>query len=551
MESFYWTDSKVTLGYITNTAKRFHVFVANRIEQIRSFSTPSQWRHIEGAANPADIASRGMSAAKLVQSELWFQGPKFIWEHTKLQGAEEVYHVDQADPEVKKTSVSATHAALASLDVSLFQHVSDWYHLKRAIALCMKFIDYLRTKAQARKEGKPIALQQPICKSVTADDLEKAETAILRVVQRAAFGGLRTEQSVNKKSPLYKLDVCVDEKCVIRVGGRLQRSQLSHQTQHPIVIPKSGHITQLIVRHFHQRCFHQGKGITLNTLRASGFWVINAASLVGRLIQTCVLCRKVRSKPQVQKMAELPADRCEVSAPFTYSAMDFFGPFYVKEGRKVLKSYGCLFTCLASRAVHIEVAHSLSTDSFIHALRRFMSVRGQVRMLRSDRGTNFIGAKRELEECVELVKSNPVREFLLKHDCDIQFLFNPPNASHFGGVFDRMIRSTRNILDILLEQHGSQLDDESLRTFMCEAAGIINTRPLAVDTLNDPLSLEPLTPNHLLMAKSRVVLPPPGEFVREDMYSRKRWKRVQYLLDQFWTRWKPVQSGTNQNEICA
>ena len=115
-------------------------------------------------------------------------------------------------------------------------------------------------------------------------------------------------------------------------------------------------------------------------------------------------------------------------------------------------------------------------------------------------------------------------------------MFNPPNASHFGGVFERMIRSTRNILDIPLEQHGSQLDDESLRKFMCEAAGIINTRPLTVDTLNDPLSLEPLTPNHLLMTKFRVVLPPPGEFVREDMYSRKRWKRVKHLLHQFWTR---------------
>ena len=103
-------------------------------------------------------------------------------------------------------------------------------------------------------------------------------------------------------------------------------------------------------------------------------------------------------------------------------------------------------------------------------------------------------------------------------------MLNPPNASHFGGVFERMIRSTRNILDVLLEQHGSQLDDESLRTFMCEAAGIINTRPLTTDTLNDPLSPEPLTPNHLRTAKSHVVLPPSGEFVREDLYSRKRWK---------------------------
>ena len=157
-------------------------------------------------------------------------------------------------------------------------------------------------------------------------------------------------------------------------------------------------------------------------------------------------------------------------------------------------------------------------------------------MLRSDRGTNFVGAKRELQESLESVRNPEVKEFLQRHHCDIEFRFNPPSASHFGGVYERMIRSTRNILDVLLEQHGSQLDDESLQTFMYEAAAIINSRPLSTDAINDPHSLEPLTPNHLIMMKSNVILPPPGEFVRQDIYLRKRWKRVQYLLNQFWCR---------------
>ena len=234
-----------------------------------------------------------------------------------------------------------------------------------------------------------------IIDSITVEDLEKAESEIVCTLQKEAFGRLRSGECVSKRGPLHKLDVSFDEHGVIRVDGRLNRAQLSHQTRHPIVMPKSGHVPQLLIRHFHKPCFHQGKGITLNTLITSGFWVINAASQVGRMIQKCVLCRKVRSATQVQNMADLPTDRGNEFALFMNTVMDLFGPFYVKEGRKILKRYGCLFTCLASRAVHIEVAHSLRTDLFIHALRRFMSMHGPVRMLRSHMGTNFIGAKND------------------------------------------------------------------------------------------------------------------------------------------------------------
>ncbi|MGL5902568.1 MAG: hypothetical protein ACRCZO_07755, partial [Cetobacterium sp.] len=80
--------------------------------------------------------------------------------------------------------------------------------------------------------------------------------------------------------------------------------------------------------------------------------------------------------------------------------------------------------------------------------------------------------------------------------------------------------------------------DASLRTLLYEAMSIVNSRPLTVDGINDPNSLEPLTPNHLIQMKSKTALPPPGEFVREDVYGTKRWRRIQYLIEQFWSRWK-------------
>lgn len=131
----------------------------------------------------------------------------------------------------------------------------------------------------------------------------------------------------------------------------------------------------------------------MNEIRSSGFWIIEGSSPVRKHISMCTVCKKVRGCAQEQKMSDLPKDRLEPNAPFTYSAVDFFGPFYVKEGRKELKRYGVLFTCMSSRAIHLETANYLSTDSFINAYRRFIGRRGPVIQLRSAQGTNFIGAK--------------------------------------------------------------------------------------------------------------------------------------------------------------
>ena len=215
--------------------------------------------------------------------------------------------------------------------------------------------------------------------------------------------------------------------------------------------------------------------------------------------------------------------------------MDYFGLYVTKEGRKERKRCGALFTCLVSRAVHIEVAHSLDTDSFLNALRRFIARRGQVREIRSNNGTNFVGARRELREAIKEMDQKEITEKLRQQNID--WKFNPPAASHMGGVWERQIRTTCRILDTLLHEHGSRLDDESLQTLMCEVESIINSGPLTVisSDVKDPF---PLSPNQMLTMKTSIVLLPPGMFQRNDVYMRRRWRRVQYLCNLFWSRWK-------------
>ena len=125
-------------------------------------------------------------------------------------------------------------------------------------------------------------------------------------------------------------------------------------------------------------------------------------------------------------------------SPFSYCAVDYFGPWHVKEGRRQLKRYGVLFTCLAPRAVHLEVAYSLTADSFINAYRRFVGRRGPVRQLRSDQGTNFVGAKNELQQALAKLDQGKIRQELLKRNCDwVAYKVNVPHARHMGVVWER------------------------------------------------------------------------------------------------------------------
>ena len=162
-----------------------------------------------------------------------------------------------------------------------------------------------------------------------------------------------------------------------------------------------------------------------------------------------------------------------------------------------------------------------------------------MRQLRSDQGTNFIGGKRVLEEALGEMSEDRIERELLKTNCDwVTFKFNPPKASHMGGVWERLIRSARVVLDALLVEHGGKMDDELLRTLLAEVEIVINSRPLTYPSMNYVDTVEPLTVNQLLTQKCSVVLPPPGRFQDPDLYSRQRWRRVQHLADQFWVRWR-------------
>lgn len=210
-----------------------------------------------------------------------------------------------------------------------------------------------------------------------------------------------------------------------------------------------------------------------------------------------MICRRVRGKTVEQKMADLPLERILPDLPpFTNVGLDYFGPIEVKRGRIYVKRYRVIFTCMSSRAAHLEVANSLETDSCIHVLRRFICRRGQVKHIRSDNGTNLVGAQKELKRALNDLDKNQIQDSLLKYG--VQWSFNPPAASHQGGVWERLIRSARQVLNSILYQQN--VDEEGLQTIFCEVEAILNNRPLTTVS-SDPHDIEPLTPNHILLLK--------------------------------------------------
>jgi hypothetical protein len=185
---------------------------------------------------------------------------------------------------------------------------------------------------------------------------------------------------------------------------------------------------------------------------------------------------------------------------------------------------------MGSRAVHIEMLDDLTNDTFINSLLSF--IRGNVRQIRRDQGSNFIGARREFVDALKEMDQTGLKEL------GCEFIMNTQSLSHMVGVWERQIRTIRSVLTSILDQSDGRLDSASLRTFLYEVMAILNSRLLTTEYLNDSLGPEPLTPNHILTMKSTVILPPPGQFIKEDLYLRKRWCRVQFLANEFWTRWK-------------
>lgn len=541
----FYSDSKVVLGYIFNTTRRFYTYVANRISYIRKFTKPEQWAFVPTEDNPADAATRPLPTHQLKDSS-WLKGPTYLLKQGK--GKEQDFDIvnPESDKEIRPIICMKTISSVQLLGSHRFSKFSNWTILIRTFA----FLQHIIRSFCGHNECKG---WHYCTKSRTVEAYQESEKLIIKTVQQEAYREeidyLKQGKALPCTSSLLCLGVFLDSDDILRVGGRLNRSNILPQAEiNPIVIPGKHHIATLLTRHFHDLAQHQGRHITAGTIRNAGYWITGSKRLISSIIYNCVKCRKLRGKFAYQKMANLPPDRLEPGPPFTYVGLDTFGPWEVvtrktRGGAANAKRWAILFTCMVSRGIHIEVVEEMSSSSFINAFKRFVAIRGKVKQIRSDRGTNFVGATDDLHINAVNVEDGPVKEYLYKSG--VVWLFNPPHSSHFGGVWERLIGVTRRVLDsMLLEIPPGSLTHEILTTFLAEASAIVNSRPL-VPVSTDPEDPLPLSPSLILTHKPDNTV----DYIPTDGKDllRSQWRRVQHLADTFWKRWRTQYLQTLQN----
>ena len=314
--------------------------------------------------------------------------------------------VSPDDPEVKSTAeVYSQSTEIREPMNKIFERLSSWYGLKKFIAWILRYCDNLRSAVGQRRSGYTAVTKKTKVVPITLGELRNAEKEILRHVQEESFeeeltiltkpsstpplGEQSSKHQVKKSSKIVKLNPRMIDG-LLCVGGRLANGPFQQNAKHPAILPKSHLIVPLIIRQHHHVSGHSGVEHVLSLIREK-FWIVGTKTVVQRFLNACVPCKKRQAPIGEQKMADLPLDRIKPVKPsFTYIGVDCFGPSLVPRGRREVKRYGMLYTCLVVRAVHIEVAHNLDTDSFLNSFRRFVARRGSPELIRSNNGDNFV-----------------------------------------------------------------------------------------------------------------------------------------------------------------
>lgn len=524
----YWCDSTIVLGWIRSPKQHLlKPYVFNRLQEILDRSEPSSWHYVPTKLNPADIGSRGASAAQLEDCSLWWTGPPFLVQD-KLTWPRQPIHSENTElPEFK------VQCNLSSDKPDFFTHISyfikrfsDFNKLQRVVAYVQRFLhNYFH--AGNKRTG-----------YLKLNELHSSLNALCRFAQRETFSNelnkLKSNLPLPTKNNLIKLNPFFNTAdSLLRVGGRLSNSYYDFDTKHPILLHSSHHVSTLLFKYYHIILMHAGPQLILSTSRHK-FWIISGRNLARKVVHSCIKCCRFSGKVRQPIMGNLPKERLHAEFPFSSTAVDYAGPVMIlnRKGRgsRLIKSYLCIFVCMAVKAVHIELVTDLSSDTFLAALHRFIARRGKPTNVFSDNGRCFVGASNDLANFFNQNLSS-VSEQVSK--LSINFHFSPAYSPHFNGLAESAVKSVKHHLKRTVAC--ANLTYEELYTVLAQIESILNSRPLTPLSSN-PLDLTALTPSHFLIGRPVALLP--SHHVEETAapHTLSRYLRTQQLKAHFWNR---------------
>lgn len=530
---FHWTDAQIVLYWIKGSTKRWKQFVFNRVQEITKLTDPDTWFHCAGKDNPADFLSRGLSAESLLHCDKWWRGPSFLQNDDLSETLCEcpVPKEEEYLPELKSKNcdnVVLTVNDSRTLFDNLVNLSNRYLTIIRISSFLFRFV-YNCRNPQNKRQG-----------PLTSHELMGAENFLLRQYQSGEFSkemaALMSGGSVSKKSKILNLSPFLDEKGVIRVGGRLENSQLSYSSKHPILLPSKGKFTEIIVSYYHEKYFHLGPQNLLFQVRQK-YWPIHGRNLCKKIVHNCIICFKANPKVCSQKMGNLPKQRITPDKVFSSTGIDLCGPFLIKNKfqRKgpEIKVYVCIFICLVTKAIHLEIISDLTSQALIATLKRFISRRGKCLKIFSDNGTNMVGANRELRALFKLVTEQEDSLFAFFAEENIEWVFIPPRSPNWGGLWEANIKGFKYHFKRVAGN--SRFTYEELLTLVTQIEGILNSRPLTPLSA-DSNDLEVLTPAHFLVGRPITAIIEPS-LTNVEMNRLNAWQRITKSVQTIWKRW--------------
>lgn len=557
------TDSKIVLQWLQKLPINLDTFVGNRVSTIQSITNKMTWKHVPSNQNPADLITRGLMPNDFVKNKMWKNGPDWLKQEEEtwpdsiitLNEEEQNQMLSEFRKQKQKLVASVWNDQNGSVLVNTIQ-ISDQQIWKLSSPRALT--DVLRIGEQPILERRStvnsvLRVLAHIFRFINAmkgannyfgpvkkEEYEQALQKMIQIEQGIAYkqdiSNIVNDKPITNNSKLIQLSPWLDTDGILKVGGRIQNSELTFNEKHPIILPKESKLTRLIVRDVHMQTMHGGSQLMRSVIRQT-YWVPHLQQVIRSCITKCVVCTRFKQKTINQMMANLPAERLRPARSFRQVGIDYAGPVIIKARydrrcKTLAKGYIAVFVCLISKAVHLEVVESLKSETFLDALSRFMARRGPIDCIWSDNGTNFVGAAKELKEIHNIWEDDITQKQL--QALRISWKFITPAAPHQGGLWEAAVKSMKHHLRRIMKNQVFTLPE--LTTLVCEIESCMNSRPLT-SMSDDPQDLAAITPAHFLIGEP--LIQPYHPTVRDIPENRLNARQLIKKFTQiFWDRFK-------------